>query len=481
MKILLVIPSRAFGQSPGYTKFPDELLSIAASLEKHGHTVNLVDRNLDSIKPVDFIGYNPDIVGFSVATGPNIADALVQSAEFKSIFPNTKIVWGFRHPSAFPEQTLSEQAIDYVVIGAGEETTAELADQLENGINDPGSIKGLAYKNAQGRVIINEPRPFILNLDELPDPAWHLIDVHRYTDITLNTSRGCPLRCTFCSDAFFYRGAQCELSAERIVSQMERLNREYAINHLFFSGERFALNRTRLKRFCQLVIEKNIKMTWSCPVASGLEDEDVALMAASGCTSVLFEIETGSQRMLDFLNKGNLLEMEQTFWKLVNNKIIPTLFIMYGMPTEKVEDFNESLSLIRRLDNPPYLYMKFVPFPNTKLFDYCVENSLIEPPVTMNNWVTFPLNCATVVNLSEVPPEMMEQAMTAFRKRYATSRIRFMLKHNPSYFKNIVKNPREFSRAIKDLVRYYWNILLDAANGSESWLLKIKNKLKISK
>ncbi|MEL7561628.1 radical SAM protein [Dehalogenimonas sp. 4OHTPN] len=476
MRILLVIPSRSYGTIPGYTKFPDEMLSIGGMLESRGHQVKLVDCNLDKKRPVDFLDYNPQLVGFCVATGPNITDALTQSSDFKNLIPGVKIAWGFRHASAYPAEVLKESCADYAVIGPGELTIAELADHLEKNSTDFSSIKGLAFKNSDGMITINEPRPFMADLDSLPDPAWHLIDVNRYSDVTLNTSRGCPFKCTICSDPTFYGGNMCDLSAERIVAQMEMLHEEYGIQHIYFSGERFVINRERLHQFCRLVIHKKWKITWNAPVSGALDEETVRLMKKAGCTSVLFEIETGSQKMLSFINKGTVSEMESSFWLLVKHHIIPTLFMMYGYPTESIEDFNESLAFMKRLDSPPYLYMKFVPYPGTVLFDYCLEHGLLKTPRTLQEWANFPIQCANEINLSQVPQQKMDEAMSDFRRSYATRRVRFMLRHNPAFFLDAVKRPREFFRSVWDLGKYYIDIILDPTNGSQSWLSKLVRK-----
>jgi radical SAM superfamily enzyme YgiQ (UPF0313 family) len=477
MRILLVIPSRSYGNMPGYTKFPDEMLSIAGMLESRGHSVKFVDCNLEKKRPADFIEFAPELVGFCVATGPNIAHALEMSREFKTLLSGVKTVWGFRHPSAYPAETLAEDCVDYVVIGSGEYTIAELAENLEKGAPAVSSIQGLAYKDDRGNAVINEARPFMADLDGLPDPSWHLIDVNRYSDVTLNTSRGCPYKCTFCSDATFYGGNMCDLSAERIVEQMETLHRKYKVGHIYFSGERFVLNRPRLKEFCRLVIAKKWKLTWNAPVSGGINEETVKLMAKSGCTSVLLEVETGSQRMLTYLDKGTIAEMEQTFWFLVKHRIIPTLFMMYGYPTETVEDFKESLAFLKRIDEPPYLYMKFVPYPGTRLFDQAVADGSLVLPKSMEEWVNFPIKCANEINLSQVPQKLMDEAMTGFRRSFATRRVRFMLRHNPAYFLLAVKRPGEFFRSVWDLGKYYVDVLCDQTNGKESLLAKIFRKL----
>ena len=472
MKILLLIPSRAYREMPGYTKFPDELLLIGAVLEQAGHQVRLHDQNLVYRQPQEFLDFAPDLIGFPVGSGPNIADAGICSTEFKKLLPRVKIAWGFRHPSAFPEQVLTESDADFVIIGPGEITFRELADALQTGRTDLSGIEGLGYK-LDGRIVINPERPIAELLDDLPDPAWHLIDIKKYTDITLNVSRGCPYRCTFCSDAVFYQTKQCDLSASRIVSQMERLKNEYGVRHLFISGERFALNHERLQEFCRLVIDKKLKIKWNCPVSGELAEEDITLMARSGCVSVLFEIESGSQRMLDFLQKGNIVEMEKTYWSLLSHHIIPTIFMYYDIPTETVDDFKASIELLDRFDKPPFLYMKFVPYPASELYDYCIDQKLVKEPQSLADWVTFPLLCATDVTLSEVPRKMIADAMAGYRADYAMRRIRFMIRHNPAFFLTALKNPPEFYKALRDLVHYYLDIIFDVANGPKSLLARI--------
>jgi radical SAM superfamily enzyme YgiQ (UPF0313 family) len=200
-------------------------------------------------------------------------------------------------------------------------------------------------------------------------------------------------------------------------------------------------------------------------------------MAKSGCNTVLLEIESGSQKMLDFLNKGTVAEMESTFWLLVRHRIIPTVFVYYDMPTETVEDFKASLDLLKKFDNPPFLYMKFVPYPDTELFDYCAEKGLISVPQKLSDWVTFPLRFSSDLNLSEVPRKMVDDAMADFRKTYIVNRIRFTLRYNPRFFRTIVSNPPEFFKAMRALIHYYLNIVFDVSNGPESTISKLLRKI----
>ena len=468
MRVLLVSPSTVVHNPlvKTYATFPNGILYIAAVLEEHGHEVRVYDGNIDHRRPGDFISFKPDVIGFSVLTGPNMDAAIAQSREFKEIIPGSKIVWGNVHPSILPQQTLVESYIDYVVIGAGEYTLLELIEHLEKG-DTLGDIKGLAFKE-EGRIVINAPRPFIEDLDELPDPAWDLVDVNKYWSVTLNSSRGCPFSCTFCYNTAFHRKYRGDFSAERIVAQMKHLRKRYGIKFIRFFEDNFTYNRTRLRQFCQLLIDQKVKIEWDCDSRADLDEKDIALMARSGCVSVALGVESGSPRMLKFLKKGTTVaKMEAAFWLFVKNKIIPRVNIMVGLPTETIEDFRLSKELLQRLDNPPNLYNRYVPYPGTTLFDYCIVNGLIASPQKLTDWGNFTEMSATSVNLSNVPQEIIDQTMADYRKTYAMRRVKFMMRHNPAYFWKAIRKPLSFCRELKNLIKYYLMMSSNTSDGSK--------------
>jgi radical SAM superfamily enzyme YgiQ (UPF0313 family) len=456
MKVLLVAATtpafkRAFANS---SNLPNGLLFIGAMLEKHGHQVQVYDGFMDDRKPVDFVSFNPDVIGFSVIVGPNMEQAIKQSREFKALLPGVKIVWGNVSPSVLTGQTLAEDYVDFAVIGAGEYTVTELVNHLEKGGTRLEDIKGLAFKDSDGRIVINESRPFTRNMDELPDPAWHLVDAAKYRELDLNTSRGCAFHCAFCYNDSFNKGSLGYLSAERLVSQIEHLQQTYGAKHIRFNDDNFTFNRKRLRDFCRILKEKKIKLTWSCDCRADLTEEDAALMAKAGCKAVTLGLETGSQKMLDFIDKGITVEqMEKTFWLLVKNKIRASLYIVHGFPTETVEDFKATHDMLARLDNPYYLYNRFRPLPGTKLFDYCLDHKLITPPQKLGEWPDYMMQYSNKTNLSEVPDALIDDALTHYLNTYALNRFRFTLKHDPGYFKIIFTNPRKFFRELLNLIK----------------------------
>ena len=457
MKVLLVSSAtpayRHYYQS--YTNLPNGILYLASFLEKQGHEVQVYDGYVDDRQPKDFVAFNPDLIGFSVITGPNLEGSVTQSREFKAILPEAKIAWGNVHPSIMIDQTLLEESVDFVVIGAGEYTLLELLEHLRIGTPSLDDIKGLAFRR-DGEVVINDHREFIKDLESMPDPAWHLVDVSKYSGIGLNTSRGCAHRCAFCYNKSYNKGYIGYLSAERIIEQIKIVQEKYGAKHVRFNEDNFTFNRKRLREFCKLVIDRKLKISWSCDSRADLSDADVALMAKAGCVAVGLGLEHGSQRMLDFIQKDiTVPEMERTFWSLIHHKIRTSVYIMYGFPTETVEDFKQTHAMLGRLDDPYYMYNRFVPFPGSVLFDYCVKHNLVSLPERLEGWPEYLMRFSNQVNISEVPEAMMAEAAAHWRQTYAVQRFRFTLKHNPSYFLTAFTDPKKFFRELWELAKFH--------------------------
>ncbi|KTB48892.1 Fe-S oxidoreductase [Dehalogenimonas alkenigignens] len=459
MRVLLVnapaLDYIKYYNSNAYTTFDYGLLSIAAVLEQHGHSVQVWDGFVDFRKAKDFVAFNPQLIGFSVIAGPNMEGSISLSKEFRALLPGVKIVWGDVHASVLPEQTVTPDYIDYVAVGAGEFTMLELVQHLETGTPALTEIKGLGFK-VNGQPVINERRPFIKDLEALPDPAWHLIDVKKYSTPGLNTSRGCVNQCTFCYNKSYNQGYTGWVSAQKIIKQIDHLQNTYGIKYLRFNEDNFTFNRKRLREICNLLIARKRKIKWSCDARADLSEADIALMAKSGCVDIGLGIESGSPRMLEFIKKDVTAEqMAATFWNFIKYKIRTSVYILYGMPTETVEDFETTQRfLTEKLDRPYYMFHRYVPFPGSAMYDYCVEHNLIKVPTTLEEWPEYVKYYGHKANLCEVPQEIIEAAVLKWSTTYAMQRFRFTLKHDKSYFWIIFKNPLKFLKELQGLWKY---------------------------
>ncbi|MEL7561624.1 radical SAM protein [Dehalogenimonas sp. 4OHTPN] len=455
MRIALIIPSRAYHGTPGYADFPDELLSVAGTLERSGHQITCADYNVNPDPDHDKIAaFNPGIAVFYVGTGPEIADAAARSQSLKKAIVNVKIVWIGCHPTVFPNQTLHEEFVDFIVIGCAEKPVNELASCIEQG-KDFSAIRGLGFKGTSAATAVNPPDANI-DPDGLPDPAWHLADVRRYPDVNLNTARGGLYACTFFSDSAGDAGKT--VTPSRLARQMQDLARNHGVKSVYLSGVGLTGNPDNLRRFCQALIGLGLKLPWRLPVSRELDDETARLMAKAGCTSVLLDVGSGSPRLRDFIGKGDISAVERTFHRLVRRRIVPTLYVNYDYPGETEPDFKATLDLIRRLDYPPCLLLKFIPYPGTDLYEYCRRESLIQIPETLESWSDFAADCMRR-SFSQVSRELLNSTLANYRKSYAARRVRFMLRHNPVYFISVISRPREFYRRLKELVSYWLGIV----------------------
>lgn len=280
-----------------------------------------------------------------------------------------KIMVGGPHTSVaakdFPE------FVDYIVIGEGEYAILDI-------------VEGRVTQ----RIIIGEK---VKNLNELPRPAWDMFvnlpynwgykTLKAYPIITLNTSRGCPFDCKFCSVNSIWGRNYRTTSAERIFEDILYLKRKYGIKGIYFREDNFTLNKNRVVKLCNLLIENNIDITWICETrADSLQDFDYVLtMAKSGCKVFYIGVESGSPRMLELMNKGITVEhIINAFKNAKEAGIYIYASFIYGLPSETNKDIELTERLIERI-KPKYISRNvFVGIPGSELYNYVEENNLYE-------------------------------------------------------------------------------------------------------
>ncbi|MDY6959946.1 MAG: radical SAM protein, partial [Halobacteriota archaeon] len=264
MKVLLVQPYNLdyTKASKVPTPAPFALICLASVLRENGHNVHIIDRNLQENSLESEINkFYPDMVGITTFTGPMILDAL-EVARIAKDNTCAPIVWGGIHPSMLPIQTLKNSYVDVVAVGEGEQTILDLAYAIEREKSLEG-INGIHYKE-NGKVRSNSPRKFVEDLDELPMPAWDMIDLSKYSSLQLFTSRGCPYNCAFCYNKKFYDCKWRGRSSEKVIEEISYLKSKYKTRWFVFGDDNFTCNRKRLRKICNGLIDEGIDLYWRC-------------------------------------------------------------------------------------------------------------------------------------------------------------------------------------------------------------------------
>lgn len=287
---------------------PLGLLYLATALKKNGFTPKIIFKKESEINQieVEVADFKPALIGMSVFTGYLNKRYVDLSKALKAL--GYLIVWGNAHASLLPEQVLKEPAIDFVVIGEGEETLVELMKNLNNKENYK-NITGLGFKDANGEIIIN-PRRNFGDMDEyLID--WSLINVEDYIvpyfsgkfkrTLAVVTSRGCPFNCQFCYNQIFNNRRWRAHSAEKLIANLKPVIEEYKIEAIRFLDDNFFVNKERA-----FIIARALNLPyWAESRVEFVDEKFVDDLKETKCQEIMFGFESGSDRILkEVVHKG---------------------------------------------------------------------------------------------------------------------------------------------------------------------------------
>lgn len=369
----------------GAVSEPLALAYLAANLEKYGYNVSIIDSpvlGLDVFKTAQIARQEEaQLIGITALTTMyGIVKKL--SAALKKELPESKIIIGGVHATALPQETLLDiKEADYLCRGEGENTIVDLVDCLSTG-KDVSQVDGLVFKDERGQIIFNKPRRFEMELDKFPPPARHLLPMSRYRLTvsrvkgenycpTLIIARGCPFNCSFCSHPFgrTFR----HHSVDRIINELNELIDKYQISQVNFEADTLTVNKEFLVSLCRALINSNInkRIKWTCTSRVDTVNEEVLrIMKQSGCWEISYGVESGVQRLLDLINKGETIkQIEDVFTITKKIGIAIRGFFMLGLPTETVEDSWQTINFAKKLDPLWAQFTVTIPYPGTPLFE----------------------------------------------------------------------------------------------------------------
>lgn len=382
MRVLLINapPARIVERmydTPEFTRLA--LACLGAVLRGRGHEVAAIDakfERLDHDQVLERVAsFGPQLVGLTAFTN-EIKSAARVAADVKRRWPQVRTIVGGVHVSAIPERTLEEfPAFDFGCIGEGELTLAELVDVLEAG-GDPAGVAGLVLRSAgkAGAVpasagpVRTAPRAVLLDLDDLPMPAWDLMPPA--VEYTVMSSRGCPYSCPFCQNP---NGRRVRArSVEAFVGELAWIAEHTHARRLFISDEIFTLDRERTLAILDALVARGLhqRLAWMAQTHVNFVDEDLfARMRAAGAYLVGFGIETGDADMLRALRKGLIDHRPVLAARAAARRAglpVETYFII-GQEHETLASAWRSLRLAFQLNPELPIFGIMVPYPGTRV------------------------------------------------------------------------------------------------------------------
>lgn len=387
---------------------PIALVELATFVKEKGHETMILDRNLnyDNNLLVNILKkFNPDIVGMTCYSSPVIKDAKQVSRIVKENSSALFIVGGI-HATLEPKSLLDWPYIDYIVRGEGEEALLEICSLIDRKKSDKKNILKIENVN------YNKMRPLI-NLSTLPIPDYSMLDVKRYPVATFYTSRGCPGKCRFC----YNLGRRLQFyDTKKTIELITGVLGKYNIHEFTIADDNFANLSKRTTDICNAISKYNSIFHIFLRVDQ-VYDKVMKDLKKAGCWAIQFGFESGSQRILDFINKCTTVEQNR---KAIQQCRKFGIFVdgsfMIGLPTEKINEMKETVNFIKK-NKPDAVDIKvYKPYPSTELYEYSIENNLMKRPQTLDEWEYFCDLKEGNPNVSDIPTSLLLEAVNGFSK-----------------------------------------------------------------
>ncbi|MFC2141379.1 B12-binding domain-containing radical SAM protein [Acidobacteriota bacterium] len=418
-KVLLINPAQTYYRNThresaqGSVGLPLGLLYIAAALEKKGCRVQVIDSLVSDSTSIhkhkDCIQYGipsetlrnkirefkPDIVGISSQYTTQEENVHETAGIVKDVDDSTLVMVGGANASCRSRDLLRSAKIDLVVKSEGEAIVGEIIE-YKRGSKNLEDIDGIAYRDGEA-IVETVCKRYMKNLDEIPLPSYHLIDLEDYItlykrgiysrdrdvkrNISMITSRGCPYKCVFCSIAQSMGKAWRPHSAEFVIHHIEELVKKYDIKHIHFEDDNLLFSHERFFKIIDVLEKENL--TWDTPngirVDLALEEDMLRKLSCSGCKSLTIGVESGDEEILKrVVRKGITLGEVEEFARRCKKAGLPLrAFFILGFPGETEKTMKNTIAFaIHLLDKYDVEIINLIATPlfGTELFDICVKN-----------------------------------------------------------------------------------------------------------
>ncbi len=362
MKVLFIYPPITPIEKNQIVKShpPMGILYLATYIKSLGYQVKVLDALAEKLSWLQIKKrikkYSPNVIGISVMFTAYYQDTLELSKKIKKNFPHIKIVLGGAHISIDPDTCIQNNYIDFVIFGEGEKTFENLLKNINNKKNI-SKIDGLIYKKGK-KIQKNPPRELIKNLDSIPFPDWSLLNLKKYKFddgfqmrkpcFIVETSRGCPNHCVYCSAFAVWQHHWRGRSPKNVVDEIEILIKKFGAKEIAFFDDTMSLDQQRMIGICNELINRKINIKWSTPNGIAhwtINKSLLRLMKKAGCYKITFGIESGDPSLRRWIGKPYSLDEAKKltqyanklgFWTNATNII--------GFPYETMEQIQKTLN-----------------------------------------------------------------------------------------------------------------------------------------
>jgi len=339
-------------------------------------------------------------VSISSIIGSQILGGIRFARYIKNVNPDNIVLWGGWHSTILPEQTLKEDYIDYVITGQGEKPFRAFTEAVLKK-SDVSIISNLCYK--KGSEFIINPREDFCDFKVFPPVDYSLVDVNNYLyypsfakkSIVYFASHGCPYNCHFCAMATFFKQRWIPQSIDVIINDLKYFKEKAGIDSVFFQDDNFFTNKEFCIRLSQAFIEAELDLQWETWTHAGgflkmFNDDEVALFYKAGCRQIISGSESGSQKVLDMVNKKLKVNDNLEFVKLLKkHQITPFFSIMLCFPDNTERELDATFEMIRKaklIDETLKIYFSFyTPYPGTKMYSLAADHGF-KMPDSLAGW-----------------------------------------------------------------------------------------------
>lgn len=415
-RIFLIWPTDISKQSALYP--PLGLASLASVLKQKNYQVKMIDLSFDKKwEQIRSLKEDGGIYGISF-TSSLYSNAKKCVRIIREKDRNAKIILGGPHASVLPAKTLEDIDADAVCIGEAEVSFPFVVEALQNGA-DLKFIRGIAFKDDEGKIIINPDAEKIKDLDSLPFPDQSLFPYEKYfkekgfRELSVITSRGCPGQCTFCQPTIEKMfGKKIRFSgSDSVVDQIRNLKERFKLDFFVISDDTFITNKKRVMELCERIVSEKIHIFWRCQTRISLLDREIIrAMKRAGCFVIALGVETGSQAILDCLQKNIKVEQIKGVFRICHQEgMLTHAYLMIGSPGENRKTIEKTKSLLKDIKPFTSNICVTTPYPGTYLYDTLKKENLLED----NIWDNYDHLMSDAVHI-KIPHLELEQ-LNAFK------------------------------------------------------------------